>query len=118
LFGASPLKAQNDKIFLYGGHCPPGYAYVRQTHLLCFQEGGHDSEEFGVIPAKQRVERKERSRLKQVKFSHDRPSLIDSKVSVCVTIGKRNFARRSLTRFWTTVAVRLGVTHERRRKWV
>uniref|UniRef100_H2ZDM4 Uncharacterized protein n=1 Tax=Ciona savignyi TaxID=51511 RepID=H2ZDM4_CIOSA len=40
-----------------------------------------DSEEFGVVPAKQRVERKERARLKQVKFSQLRPSLIDTKVT-------------------------------------
>nr|CAB3238213.1 disks large homolog 2 [Phallusia mammillata] len=44
-------------------------------------EGGHDSEEYGVIPAKQRVERRERARLKQVKFSQIRPSYIDTKES-------------------------------------
>lgn len=42
-------------------------------------ERGQDSEEFGVIPARQRVERKERARLKQVKFSQHQPSLIDPK---------------------------------------
>ncbi|XP_053564638.1 LOW QUALITY PROTEIN: disks large homolog 2 [Bombina bombina] len=42
------------------------------------QEG--DSEEMGVIPSKRRVERKERARLKTVKFN-SRPGLIDSKGS-------------------------------------
>jgi len=40
-------------------------------------EGEHDSEEYGVVPGKLRVERRERARLKQVKFSHNQPSVID-----------------------------------------
>ncbi|KAM9499668.1 disks large homolog 2 isoform 15-T15 [Salvelinus alpinus] len=39
-----------------------------------------DSEEMGVIPSKRRVERKERARLKTVKFNA-KPGTIDSKVS-------------------------------------
>jgi len=50
--------------------------------VVLLQERGRDSEEFGVIPARQRVERKERARLKQVKFSQHQPSIIDPKVSV------------------------------------
>ncbi|KAK7808661.1 hypothetical protein U0070_011956 [Myodes glareolus] len=37
-----------------------------------------DSEEMGVIPSKRRVERKERARLKTVKFNA-KPGVIDSK---------------------------------------
>nr|XP_023824064.1 disks large homolog 2-like isoform X14 [Salvelinus alpinus] len=40
-----------------------------------------DSEEMGVIPSKRRVERKERARLKTVKFNA-KPGTIDSKVGV------------------------------------
>uniref|UniRef100_F6PLQ2 Uncharacterized protein n=1 Tax=Ciona intestinalis TaxID=7719 RepID=F6PLQ2_CIOIN len=59
-------------------------------------EGGRDSEEFGVIPAKQRVERKERARLKQVKFSQFKPSLIDNKESLNQAKRKKSmmFSRR------------------------
>uniref|UniRef100_H2ZDM2 Uncharacterized protein n=1 Tax=Ciona savignyi TaxID=51511 RepID=H2ZDM2_CIOSA len=55
-----------------------------------------DSEEFGVVPAKQRVERKERARLKQVKFSQLRPSLIDTKESLNQVKRKKSlmFSRR------------------------
>uniref|UniRef100_H2ZDL8 Uncharacterized protein n=1 Tax=Ciona savignyi TaxID=51511 RepID=H2ZDL8_CIOSA len=60
------------------------------------REGGRDSEEFGVVPAKQRVERKERARLKQVKFSQLRPSLIDTKESLNQVKRKKSlmFSRR------------------------
>ncbi|XP_078488820.1 disks large homolog 1 isoform X1 [Ciona intestinalis] len=59
-------------------------------------EGGRDSDEFGVIPAKQRVERKERARLKQVKFSQFKPSLIDNKESLNQVKRKKSmmFSRR------------------------
>ncbi|KAM9499663.1 disks large homolog 2 isoform 10-T10 [Salvelinus alpinus] len=40
-----------------------------------------DSEEMGVIPSKRRVERKERARLKTVKFNA-KPGTIDSKVDI------------------------------------
>ena len=49
-------------------------AYLR---CLLLQEQGRDSEEFGVVPARERVERKERARLKQVKFSQHQPSVIE-----------------------------------------
>ena len=54
---------------------------LRQLQSSILQEGGQDSEEFGVIPARERVERKERARLKQVKFSQGIPSIIDGKVT-------------------------------------
>ncbi|XP_061596240.1 disks large homolog 2 isoform X7 [Cololabis saira] len=48
-----------------------------------------DSEEMGVIPSKKRVERRERARLKTVKFNA-RPGLCDSKGSF-TDIHKKNF---------------------------
>ncbi|XP_039250744.2 disks large homolog 4-like isoform X1 [Styela clava] len=45
-------------------------------------EGGRDSNEFGVVPSKQRVERKERARLKQVKFTQNQPMNIDGRDSL------------------------------------
>ncbi|XP_076806613.1 disks large homolog 4-like isoform X3 [Clavelina lepadiformis] len=57
-------------------------------------EYGRDSEEFGVIPAKQRVERKERARLKQVKFSQIKPPVIDSKDSNVKRKKSSTFSRK------------------------
>uniref|UniRef100_A0A8C2F2H6 Discs, large homolog 2 (Drosophila) n=1 Tax=Cyprinus carpio TaxID=7962 RepID=A0A8C2F2H6_CYPCA len=44
-----------------------------------------DSEEMGVIPSKRRVERKERARLKTVKFNA-KPGSLDSKGVICFSV--------------------------------
>uniref|UniRef100_A0A4W5QZN3 Discs, large homolog 2 (Drosophila) n=1 Tax=Hucho hucho TaxID=62062 RepID=A0A4W5QZN3_9TELE len=51
-----------------------------------------DSEEMGVIPSKRRVERKERARLKTVKFNA-KPGTIDSKGSIDTFYLSVNYAR-------------------------
>ncbi|KAG8453077.1 hypothetical protein GDO86_004767 [Hymenochirus boettgeri] len=53
-----------------------------------------DSEEMGVIPSKRRVERKERARLKTVKFNA-RPGVIDSRGDIPV-LGEDGYGTKNL----------------------
>uniref|UniRef100_A0A8C0QRH3 SH3 domain-containing protein n=1 Tax=Chelonoidis abingdonii TaxID=106734 RepID=A0A8C0QRH3_CHEAB len=59
------------------------------------QEG--DSEEMGVIPSKRRVERKERARLKTVKFNA-KPGVIDAKGDI-PGLGDDGYGTKTLSKF-------------------
>ena len=66
-----------------------------QARRVLLLEGGKDSSEFGVIPGKHRVERKERARLKQVKFSNNNALTADTKdISTGGKRRKNTFSRR------------------------
>merc|ERR1719427_163447 len=62
-------------------------------------EGDHESEEYGVVPSKLRVEKKEKSRLRQVKFTHSQPSLIDKDSSAYNHAVKRKRSRTFSRKF-------------------